>query len=223
MNPNKLNHHRPTQARVTPYLTITLLCLALSAAAGGAGAAGLDTEATETKLRDCAPGLPEPGELDAVLARCGVSRAEFETYVRASIRDKLQSMGSAVLELLKLERMVVEAPGHKRSVLGVYPRSDADGVYIGDVTPDGPADRAGVEAGDRVLAVNDNPLPGKSGEASRTLAQRILAAEAGDTVHLTVTRHGSEQTFAIQVGELSMPGIRLVIDRDHLGEADGSE
>lgn len=48
--------------------------------------------------------------------------------------------------------------GEARPWLGMTSREDADGVVVGGVSDDGPADRAGVRPGDRIMAVGGTPV-----------------------------------------------------------------
>lgn len=45
-----------------------------------------------------------------------------------------------------------------RPWLGMYAAESGDAVFVGGVADDGPADRAGVEAGDRILAIGDTEI-----------------------------------------------------------------
>ncbi len=82
--------------------------------------------------------------------------------------------------------------------LGVQTRS-ADGSRVGgliaSVESAGPADEAGLQVGDVVVKVNDNPV------ASGTdLAAAIRASKPGDEVDLTVFRDGSETHVSVVLG-----------------------
>jgi serine protease Do len=71
------------------------------------------------------------------------------------------------------------------------------GVLIGDVQPDTPAGRAGVQRGDVVTHVDGQPV-GSSG----VFRNRIAAAGADATVELRLIRKGKEQTVSVKLGEL---------------------
>lgn len=69
------------------------------------------------------------------------------------------------------------------------------GVYVGEVVPNGPADEAGVEAGDVIVAINDQPV---------SLFESLISylfnnTEPGDTVTLTLVRDGEEKTVELTV------------------------
>jgi S1-C subfamily serine protease len=71
------------------------------------------------------------------------------------------------------------------------------GPVILDVTPDSPADQAGLQAGDVIVAVDGQEITGES-----NLADLIAAYEPGDTVILQVERPGEESAeVAVELGE----------------------
>jgi putative serine protease PepD len=65
-----------------------------------------------------------------------------------------------------------------------------DGAIIRDVTPDSPASRAGLRAGDRVTSVD-----GQAIQSYSEMVARIRAHRPGDEVTLAVTRGGNETTI----------------------------
>ncbi len=89
------------------------------------------------------------------------------------------------------------------SVTGVSPE-DAEvyglptigGVLVQNVTESSPAERAGLQAEDVVLAVNGNSV-GDSGD----LQERIAELEPGRTARLDIYRLGKPQTVPVKLGE----------------------
>ena len=73
---------------------------------------------------------------------------------------------------------------------------NAYGVYIVDVTKGGPADQAGLKAGDRIVSVDGSEIAAK--DDLGTLMQKHTA---GDTLAITVARDGQMQTVNVTLGE----------------------
>lgn len=71
-----------------------------------------------------------------------------------------------------------------------------DGALIVEVEADSPAALAGLQAEDVVTAVNAEPV-----DAERTLRDRLIAYEAGDTITLTINRGGEVQEIQVTLGE----------------------
>ncbi|WP_363331058.1 trypsin-like peptidase domain-containing protein [Brevundimonas sp.] len=69
------------------------------------------------------------------------------------------------------------------------------GALINSVTPGGPADRGGLQAGDVVTAMN-----GEAVATSSELTRRVGRARAGDTLRLDILRDGRRQTVNVRSG-----------------------
>ncbi|HEX7080876.1 MAG TPA: RIP metalloprotease RseP [Gammaproteobacteria bacterium] len=98
--------------------------------------------------------------------------------------------------------------------LGLYP-FPAWPAEVGTVTPGGPADRAGLEPGDRVLAVDGRRVSGFNGLAS------LIRARPGETVDLLVERDGREIVLPVTIGVAGGDGeIVNMVGRDRARPAD---
>ena len=74
----------------------------------------------------------------------------------------------------------------------------AEGALIAGVAPEGPAGRAGVRAGDVVLAVDGRDIPDV-----RALPRAVAAAEIDAVVDVEVWRDGRRRTLRVRIGELT--------------------
>jgi serine protease Do len=72
-----------------------------------------------------------------------------------------------------------------------------EGALVAEPQANGPAAKAGIEAGDVITAVN-----GASVKDARDLARQIGSMAPGTTVKLAVWRKGAEKSFSIVLGEL---------------------
>ena len=76
----------------------------------------------------------------------------------------------------------------------------AYGIYVMDVVKGGPADKAGIQPGDRIISVNGTEI------AQQTdLGTVIQQYSAGDTVEITLAREGQMTTLQLTLGEKSAP------------------
>ena len=75
-----------------------------------------------------------------------------------------------------------------------------DGVAVVKVVEDGPADDAGIEAGDVIVSIGDSDVSTVS-----EVRDAVGDASVGDTLAFTVERDGSESTYNVTVGERPAP------------------
>jgi putative serine protease PepD len=83
--------------------------------------------------------------------------------------------------------------------LGVYlSDASAGGATVTKLTAGGPADTAGIKAGDVITAVDSTPVT-----SSSDLVTAISADSVGQKVTLTITRDGATQTIPVTLGVTS--------------------
>ncbi len=125
---------------------------------------------------------------------------------RAGVRLFSDEPGSrlAIVRAFEQANMAPDRP-----VLGLSIGSEATtaGLEVVDVSADGPAARAGIEAGDLLTAVDGTSLqlsPADTGDAvmggavARRLTRRLDSASAGDTITLRIaSRTGPERTVRV--------------------------
>ncbi|HEX7188973.1 MAG TPA: PDZ domain-containing protein, partial [Actinomycetes bacterium] len=63
------------------------------------------------------------------------------------------------------------------------------------IVPDGPAEAAGLEPGDVILAIDGEPV-----DDSSELIVAIRSRQPGETVRLTVQRGGEERDYTVTLG-----------------------
>jgi Do/DeqQ family serine protease len=73
---------------------------------------------------------------------------------------------------------------------------EARGVAVSAVTPNGPADRAGVRRGDVIAAFDGKPI-----DDGNTLRNQVASTAPGRKVNLTLIRDGREQQLTVTLGE----------------------
>ena len=71
-----------------------------------------------------------------------------------------------------------------------------DGIAVVKVVEDGPADTAGIEAGDIIASIGDSDVSTVS-----DVKDAVSGAAVGDTLAFKVERDGSESTYNVTVGE----------------------
>jgi serine protease Do len=74
---------------------------------------------------------------------------------------------------------------------------NAEGALVANVLPDGPAAKAGFEAGDVIVAVD-----GKKTDSPRQLTRQIGAIAPGETASLDVMRDGKPVTLSLKLAKL---------------------
>jgi multidrug efflux pump subunit AcrB len=78
------------------------------------------------------------------------------------------------------------------------------GAPVADVEKGGPAAKAGLQAGDRIVAVGDTPVKNQ-----QELKTRLDAAKAGDVLDLAVVRGGEQVRVKVEAGAEGAVGINL--------------
>jgi S1-C subfamily serine protease len=137
--------------------------------------------------------------------------------MRAELREARNELRALTRRIGELQRELGGTDGKamsftylsdpKRAMIGVVLDERADGVYVAAVTPGGPAEKAGVRAGDRLVSVGAETVaagkartPGEAlrddGDAGRA---RLLIGklEPGQSVAIQVERGGTTKRFDV--------------------------
>ena len=80
--------------------------------------------------------------------------------------------------------------------LGIYLASDRDEAVVGEVIPDSPAAKAGLQMGDVLLAVGEKGTPTRD-----DFVAAIRAAKVGDRLSIKVRRGGQDQLVVVKLGQ----------------------
>jgi serine protease Do len=86
-----------------------------------------------------------------------------------------------------------------RDMLDDFGLKERKGALVVTVTGDGPAEKAGVKAGDVIVDVNGKPVPSRD-----ELVQTVMALKPGTTVPMRVLRDKQEKTLNVTIGELNL-------------------
>ena len=84
------------------------------------------------------------------------------------------------------------------------------GLILGHVNPGGPADKAGLKKGDRIIMAG-----GKTMQTYEDLGSVLASHKPGDDLDLKVLRDGKEETAVVKLGEA--PATAVVTDRPPAG------
>ncbi|MBL9194519.1 MAG: Do family serine endopeptidase [Opitutaceae bacterium] len=82
-------------------------------------------------------------------------------------------------------------------------KKDAKGVLINNVTPDSPADKAGLKRGDAILAINDRPIT-----SLQDLRLFVSQLAPGTEVKVRTFREGKERVLEVKLASLADAGRR---------------
>ena len=80
--------------------------------------------------------------------------------------------------------------------IGVVFNMATDTVIVLNVIPQGPSDKAGIKAGDRIISIDNTEVAQKT-----DLGTLMQEHSAGDTLSITVARDGQMQTVSLTLGE----------------------
>ena len=129
-------------------------------------------------------------------------------HVREELSKAHRELREAQREVARAHREVSRANSVKkefrvvnlgdRAVIGVVLGSEStDGVRIVGVSPDGPAERAGIRAGDILVSLNGESLAGSDHKGRETIYRVMDTAKAGVELPVTLLRDGKTQDVTL--------------------------
>jgi predicted metalloprotease with PDZ domain len=103
---------------------------------------------------------------------------------------------SAQMDGPMMQRFVAFA-GPPHGLIGVQLErsSGAEGARVREVSPGGPAERAGIRSGDVIVAVNGTDVRGK--DSARRVMELLRRVKPGDPVHLSAVRGAKTRDFTV--------------------------
>lgn len=113
-----------------------------------------------------------------------------------TVRDLLPELRGGKVTRGVIGIGINEIPREEYEVLGL---TDAGGVLVSQVETDGPADRAEMEPGDIIVAIDGVPV-----NRTRELQNRVVATSPGTTVPVDIVRDGESLTLNVTIGELDL-------------------
>lgn len=156
--------------------------------------------ASQLHAADPAVGLPpvltgeESADLDAVAAYASaVARSlgprQGETALSAVLRAMIQDLGDPLAAVFVPAQFAAYMEDLRGEHGGIGAQVDAagGGTIVSDVTPGGPAARAGIVPGDVLLEINGRPTAGRTPDT----VLDFLHGRPGSTVSLVIQRGGS--------------------------------
>jgi len=87
------------------------------------------------------------------------------------------------------------------AVASAFKLKDTKGALVGDLEPDGPAAKAGIQRGDVIVSINGKPV-----QDSRDLRFTIASLSPGDDVRLGIVRNGESREITVRLSELPTDG-----------------
>jgi hypothetical protein len=169
-----------------------------------AGTATNPQEGVEAQARDAA----QQGHEAAMQAR-DAARQTRDAAQQAALQARLDAarerMEVAAQQLAALSAQMSGPMAQHFEAFGGPPpaligvqlarESRADGARVSEVSPGGPAEQAGVRAGDVIVAVNGTDVRGK--ESARRVVELLHDVKPGDSVKLRISRDGKLRDLAV--------------------------
>jgi serine protease Do len=125
------------------------------------------------------------------------------------VMDQIIEHGKVVRGFLGVTIQAVEPDMAK-----AFGLTHGGGALIGDVTPNGPAAKAGLQRGDVILQLNGQPISGP-----QDLSVHVAEMAPGSVVHLQLFRSGQEKTVDVTLGEYPEKGATKAIPEGEAPEA----
>lgn len=157
-----------------------------------AAAAVVITLAVEMKIGE----FGKLEQLEALLLNCYINGADKTKLEDAAAHAMVGALGDRWSYYIPADQYAAYQEQKKNAYvgIGVTIRETENGYHIDQVTEGGPAEKAGLLAGDMIVAVDGTNVVGMPVDEGKTLVQ----GKKGTTVDITVKRAEEELTFAVK-------------------------
>jgi len=114
--------------------------------------------------------------------------------------NMMKNLTSQILEFGEVKRGMLGVQGGEvnSELAEALGYNSTKGAFVSQVVPDSAAEKAGLEAGDIIVSVNDKKI-----ETFSELRAKVATLGAGKTVKLGIIRDGKEKTYDVTLGEAS--------------------
>lgn len=135
-------------------------------------------------------------QLEAILTQCYINGADKEKLEDAAAHAMVGALGDRWSYYIPADEYEAYQEQKKNAYvgIGVTIRETENGYHIDAVAEEGPAEQAGLLAGDMIVAVDGTSVVGMPVAEGKTLVQ----GEKGTTVQITVSRAGETLTFTVK-------------------------
>ncbi len=157
-----------------------------------AAAAVVITLAVEMKIGE----FGKLEQLEALLLNCYINGADKTKLEDAAAHAMVGALGDRWSYYIPADQYAAYQEQKKNAYvgIGVTIRETENGYHIDQVTEGGPAEKAGLLAGDMIVAVDGTNVVGMPVDEGKTLVQ----GKKGTTVDITVKRAEEEHTFTVK-------------------------
>ncbi len=92
----------------------------------------------------------------------------------------------------------IDPSGSEREKNNLKVAGVPEGAFVNSVKEGGPAEKAGIEAGDAIVSLNGKPV-----HSGNDLISSVIAIPVGDTVTVGVVRDGKRRDFKVEVADIT--------------------
>jgi membrane-associated protease RseP (regulator of RpoE activity) len=199
------------RVHLVPRAIALALCLSLAAPAAFADnglpappAAPAPSSPPGSAAAAAAPPAPNVGEA-ALQARLDAAQQREQAALQVRLDAARRRMEVAAQQLAALSAQMYGPMAKRFQVLSGSPHaligvqlersSGTAGARVGEVSPGGPAQRAGIRSGDVIVAVNGTDVRGN--DSTRRAIGLLRGVKPGEKVHLSVVRDAQTRDFTV--------------------------